>query len=553
MQSLGFPAISAVAALALATTIASLVVPVEAQITVLDNFSKASSSPNGASLAGVIAQGRDGNLYTTTPDFWSSNLGRVIRVTPAGSLTTLLVFNGTDGATAESGLTLGTDGNYYGATESGGPNSQGTLFKITSRGHITVLHNFTGGDDGGTPIAPPVEGLDGNYYGTTSMGGSVGNTGTIYRITPSGAFTTIHTFGFDEEAFGFPFGNPPLILGSDGNFYGVTCSGGPQDFGTVYRITDTGTYKTLINFDKTDGWCPDGPLVEGSDGDFYGATFEGGAGEGGTFYKISPSGEFTLLYTVGDADTNGCGPVGLTLATDGNFYGTTLDCGPNGGSQGFGTIFKMTANGDFSVIHDFDGPTGTNDSVPMVQHTNGKLYGDTEGGGTNGVGVFFSYDIGAAPFVAFLPSARIVANTVEIFGQGFTGSTAVSFNGTAASFQVMRDTYITAIVPEGAATGFITVTTPSGALTSNRKFQVRPKINSFKPSSGGPGTSVVIQGDSLNGTTKVKFGNGKSVSVTINSDKQLTAVVPSGATTGKIAVTTTGAASYSSTNFSVTR
>ena len=118
----------------------------------------------------------------------------------------------------------------------------------------------------------------------------------------------------------------------------------------------------------------------------------------------------------------------------------------------------------------------------LVQHTNGLIYGTTFYGG-NGTdpscgqacGSVYSLDIGAKPFVTFVSEpAGKVGKTVEILGQGFSGTTAVSFHGTAASFKVISDTYLLVSVPNGATTGSVTVTTPSGKLTSNKTFYVLP-------------------------------------------------------------------------------
>jgi hypothetical protein len=238
----------------------------------------------------------------------------------------------------------------------------------------------------------------------------------------------------------------------------------------------------------------------------------------------------------------------LVQATDGNFYGITLgslydECG---------TIFRISSTGDFATLHRLSGGDGCNPWVTLFQHTNGLLYGDTFVGGA-AAGVFFSLDAQLPQFVSFLPGASRVGQTVGMFGQGFTGTTAVSFSGTPAPFTVLSDTYLTASVPSGATTGFVTVTTASGTLTSNKKFQVRPQVTAFSPASSPAGTSVVVTGISLGGATRITFGSMQATSFTQNSGTQVTAVVPSGAVTGKIGVTTMGAPSYSQSPFTVTQ
>jgi uncharacterized repeat protein (TIGR03803 family) len=211
--------------------------------------------------------------------------------------------------------------------------------------------------------------------------------------------------------------------------------------------------------------------------------------------------------------------------------------------------------GEFATLYIFpsDASTGCEPLATLLQRTDGLLYGTTAGGGSFNEGVFFSFDIGAGPFVTFLPAARQVGHTVEILGQGFTGTTAVAFNGTpAATFSVLTDTFLTAIVPDGAKTGLITVTAPGGTLTSNKQFQVKPQITSFSPAGGPVGTSVVITGVSLTQTSKITFNSVVATNFTVNSDTQVTVTVPAGAATAKIGVTTAGAPVYGQAAFTVT-
>ena len=186
------------------------------------------------------------------------------------------------------------------------------------------------------------------------------------------------------------------------------------------------------------------------------------------------------------------------------------------------------------------------------------MYGLTEYGGTHGDkqggdGVVFSFDVGLAPFVRTVPTLRKVGKAVGILGGGLTGTSNVSFNGTSATFTVVSDTYLTATVPSEATTGVVTVTTPSGTLTSNQNFRVKPVILSFSPTSGPAGTPVTITGNSLTQTIRVGFDWLKAASFTVNSDTQVTAVVPTGATTGRVQIRTMGGLAVSGGVFTVTQ
>ena len=173
---------------------------VQAQtFSVLYDFGSNSGDPSKPAYSGIVAQGRDGNLYSTAPA-GGTCCGAVFQITLAGKLKNIHNFNGSndDGAFPQGGVTLGTDGNFYGTTYEGGSVTAGAVFKLTPGGTYTTLYSFTGGKDGAYPYAPPVEGNDGNFYGTTTAGGNTtvcgSGCGTIYKITPAGVLTTLYQF-----------------------------------------------------------------------------------------------------------------------------------------------------------------------------------------------------------------------------------------------------------------------------------------------------------------------------------------------------------------------
>jgi uncharacterized repeat protein (TIGR03803 family) len=207
---------------------------------------------------GTVAQGQDGNLYSTLIS------DTVYRITPSGALTVIHNFSWGDGYEPYSGLTLGTDGDLYGATISGGSSDYGTIFKITPDGALTTLHDFTQAE-GGFPYGAPVQGKNGTFYGV------LGNLSKAYSITLSGAFELLRRPApYDSEA--------PLVLASNGILYGTTYEGGSYGYGTVFRMSLTGSTTVIYNFDLTHGGCPYGALVQGSDGFLYGTAACGGSG-----------------------------------------------------------------------------------------------------------------------------------------------------------------------------------------------------------------------------------------------------------------------------------
>ncbi len=265
--------------------------------TVLYDF--CSNNPNGECLDGTtteaaLVQASNGDFYGTNNVYGANGQGTIFKITPSGKLTTLHAFCATknqnnyclDGAPPYSALVEGTDGNLYGTTTFGGDNNEGTIYRITQKGVFTTLHNIgDNGDLGEYPKAALVQGADGNFYGTTQSGGvstfCVGNCGTFFVMTPSGALTTLHSF-CGQQIFVDGAGPQTLMLASDGNFYGMTGTGGANSYGTIFQITAGGTLTTLHSFDGTDGVVsydsyPSTMLIQDTGGVFYGTTQEGRA------------------------------------------------------------------------------------------------------------------------------------------------------------------------------------------------------------------------------------------------------------------------------------
>jgi len=223
-------------------------------------------------------------------------------VSPAQTLNTLATFDYTvSGAGPVYGpLAQGTDGNFYGTTSSGGANGNGTVFRLTPSGTLTPLYNFcsqTNCSDGTRPYAGLVLGTDGNFYGAALTGGaecpSCRGYGTVFKITADGSLTTLHRFSLRDGAYPYA----PLTQGADGVFYGTTEAGGTNSGGTILKITDAGKLTTLHNFEPIDGIQPQAAaLLQGSDGEFYGTAYNGGANGRGTIFKVTASGAVTTLY-----------------------------------------------------------------------------------------------------------------------------------------------------------------------------------------------------------------------------------------------------------------
>ena len=350
------------------------------------------------SFAGLL-QGKNGNLYGTTYFGGAQNDGVVFQVTAAGKLTTLHSFCSTtgcaDGEYSYAVPVLGADGNLYGTTYLGGSSDDGTVFKMSPSGALTTLHSFAG-SDGSEPLAGLAAGSDGNFYGTTNLGGAH-NSGSVFKVTPSGQFTLLHSFCSKTACADGQNSYAGLIQATDGNLYGTTLAGGSHGHGTVFKITKSGVLTTLYSFCSQTG-CADGEfpqtgLVQASNGNLYGETILGGAYGSGTIFELTLSGTLTTLYSA--CSQSGC-PDGnylyapLLQAKDGNLYGIMQI----GGAHNSGTVFKMTLSGALTTLYNFCAqPSCADGQYPaggLIQATNGTLYGTTADGGTHGDGTVFS-------------------------------------------------------------------------------------------------------------------------------------------------------------------
>lgn len=462
VPTLTVPTRCLIGVLAVSFVIATLLHPALQAQTVSNVYSFQANSTSEQPELVTPVQGVDAELYLTTAGV-SPAVGSVFKLQTNGTGSQLYAFDTTHGATPVGGLTLATDGNYYGVAEAGGTKKFGVLFRITSDGSYTVLHNFLGGADGATPTGPPIEASDGNLYGTTKGRPNVAS--TVYEYASNGTFSTIYQFsGLGANVIA------PLIEGSDGNLYGTSENGGTNACGSLFKITTAGAVLETYNFPcGSGGSLPVDPLLQASDGNFYGTAKAGGTQGYGIVFKWDQQGNFTILHDFAGG-SDGLTPfAGLVQATDGNLYGTA----GGGGVYKSGTLYKIAPDGSYTVLYSFSQKLGREPKGALLQHTNGTLYGTTKSGGASNFGAVYSVGLGLGPFIAFVQPTGAVGQTAQILGTGLTGATSVTFNGvTATSFSVASDTYMTAVVPAGATTGPVVVTTPTATLTSNVSFRI---------------------------------------------------------------------------------
>lgn len=455
------------------------------------------SRPNG------LVQAANGDFYGTTNTGGASSYcwegcGTVYQITPSGSLTRVHSFCDatnaagycTDGNGPTSALIQAINGDLYGTTPSGGAYGEGTVFKIAPSGTLTTLYSFCAlGQypnclDGISP-SNLVQATNGALYGTTPGGGANGR-GTVFKITLDGTLTTLYNFC---SQFGCTDGAGPaagLIQATEGNFYGTTSTGGGGGgFGTVFKITPSGTLTTLYSFCTSyyeancpnGGVNPSGGLIQATNGKFYGTTQYSNLDPGrGSVFEITSSGMLTTLYTFctatdGNNCTDGENPTtGLIQATNGDLYGITFW----GGANNNGMVFQITPGGALTTLYSFSDAGGDAPNAALIQATNGNFYGTGNGLPDYGEGTVFSLSVGLGPFVETQTTSGKMGASVRILGTDLAGATSVTFNGTPATFTVnSTGSAISATVPTGATTGTLTVTTPGGVLSSNKPFTVR--------------------------------------------------------------------------------
>ena len=447
---------------------------------------------------------------------------------------------------------------------------------------FTSLASFDGTNGSNPNYTSLVQGLDGNFYGTTEFGGTGGRAsgwGTVFKITPAGTLTTLYNFCIQANCADGQEPSAGLVLASNGNFYGTTYGGGANGFGTVYKITAAGALTTLYSFcakaNCADGALPEDALVQGADGNFYGTTAYGGTHcpknspiGCGTVFKITPAGTLTTLYSF-CAQANcadGTTPVGgLVQGTDGNFYGTTGGGFPSGS---LGTVFKITPTGTLSTLNGFNGfnGSGCNPYDGLVQASNGDFYGTTSGCGANNGGTVFS--ITAGGMLTYLYSFGIPNGGYPYAGlvQGTDGN----FYGTTPYGEVTRpicnDLHcgtVFKITPDGTVTtlhhfiltdgGFPTggllqatngkfygTTFRGGPNDSGTVFSLSVGLGPFVQTvttAGKVGAKVIVLGNNLTGTTSITFNGTSAPLLKVTASAILTSV-PTGATTGTVTVTT---------------
>ncbi|MCX6927277.1 MAG: immunoglobulin domain-containing protein, partial [Verrucomicrobia bacterium] len=355
----------------------------------------------------VLAVGNDPLLYRWQRNGSSLSDGGDISGSASSSLslynaslsdagTYLVVVSNADGVAVSSGAVL-------------------TIIPITAtRTTLTAMHSFTGGNDGANPAAL-LRAADGSFYGTAQSGGT-NSVGTVFKMSAGGTVTGLYSFTGGND------GATPLAAlaqGPDGNFYGTTFQGGAYDNGTVFRVTSSGVLSNLVSLNLTNGSLPYAGLTLGRNSYFYGTSYQGGAGKYGTAFKVLTNGTLTTLSSFSNGPEGGLLAARLLRGSDGNFYGTTF----KGGTNGYGTVFRLAADGTLTTLASFNNLNGAFPSAELVQDANGALYGTTTSGGlfTNGA-VFRLSSAGVLTRLRSFSRGSDGGNPVAALHQGSDGN-----------------------------------------------------------------------------------------------------------------------------------
>ena len=447
---------------------------------VLHSFSGA----EGETPAAPLVQGADGFLYGVAAhggDFTvlpPDGGGTVFRTNASGTLTTLHLFRGLEGAVPNS-LIQGRDGFFYGATTYGGQPGisplqpgTGTIFRMDTAGVVTVLHVFPYSIGGGSSQPGPiVQGADGALYG-----GALGAFGTsavggyIYRFDPiTGDFRHLHDFVGGDGAL--PTG--PLFQAGDGFFYGTTNQGGLWNSGVIYKLDVLGHFVLLHSLSPLfpgEGSQPKGGVIQASDGFFYGTTELGGYG--GEIFRMDATGSFTVIHRFDAYASDGWKPVsGLIEGRDGFLYGTAPIGGqPVDSPNRAGVVYRMDKAGTVTVVHTFTGQDGARPRAALAQGADGGLYGSTIVGGISGLGVLFRIDTAAPTQPPSLTALMLKPSTV-VGGKTSTGT--VTLSGPAPSGGA---TITLSSSNPSAASVAATVTVPAGATSVSFPVSTKPVV-----------------------------------------------------------------------------
>ncbi|MGP8101028.1 MAG: choice-of-anchor tandem repeat GloVer-containing protein [Candidatus Cybelea sp.] len=330
-------------------------------------------------------------LYGTTSKGGSTDGGTIYSISPDGTGFALLhSFKGAVDGKGSAASLLNVNGTLYGTNPEGGASGNGTVFSITPAGAFKTLYSFKGGSaDGARPLAR-LTNVGGTLYGTTQSGGNIGSCstcGTVFSISTSGKEKVLYFFGSKKDDGISP---ESALVNVSGKLYGTTTNGGNggiDGHGTIFSVTTGGTETVLYKFKNTaDGSCSSGCYLTKLGGTLYGTAHDGGKNKNGSVFSITPGGTFKTLYSVPTGGKAAGKPRAALTDAAGTLYGT-MSLGP---LDKKGTVFSVTTDGTLKVIYKFAG--GSEGALPWASLilVDTTLFGTTAEGGSENHGTIYS-------------------------------------------------------------------------------------------------------------------------------------------------------------------
>ena len=470
-------------------------------------------------ISGPLSPG-PGGLFFGTSEAGGDGFGTVFSLAENGLVNVLVNFTGRTGqrpgAAPVGGLLLALDGNFYGVTKHGGSHDLGTIFRVSPNGAFTSLVQFTGsvgGKRGARPAARLVEGNGGTLYGTTKAGGENGR-GTIFQLGADGRFRSLAAFPSGARSPRGPIG--ALVFDAQSMaLFGTMKSGGRDYFGAIFRFDLSAqaggvTFPFHFNYYGTDdaGGLPTAGLGRADDGRIFGTTTTAGLGQNGTFFIFDPtSNEATQLtgFSGDDMPLRGYLPVLGLIEPDGTLYGTTTD----GGRFSFGTVFRVRPGEERETLVEFSGSSGP---LPgwypssLVKGGDGRIYGTTNYGGGLNSGTIFAFTPGSGEITDLQSLVSFTGSGGASPGTSPYGGLSVGPNG---------DLFGTTYYGGPDSRGSIFQLTTNGTFSNLANFYMSRKIG-FRPF----GPPVVLADGTLLGTTNYggRFDRGTIYRLPVGGD-----------------------------------
>jgi len=419
------------------------------------------NSANGAYPQGSLMQAQDGKLYGMTLNGGTYDDGVIFSYSiKKGIFTKLEDFDGSNGA-YPVGDFIQADGILYATTFNGGNNNWGTIISYNPvTAVLTKLKDFDS-INGMNPKSSFIKGSDGNFYAMTWAGGNT-NYGVIFSYNPvTNVYKKLKDFNYVDGIR--PDGS---LLQANGKLFGLTAEGGSYFRGVMFSYNiSTGVYKKLKDFDGTDGSNPFGSLVKSANGKLYGCAYNGGDGDHGVLFSYNLSNRtFTKLKDFGTNNTGSLMDGGVVKDSSNTLYGMTR----SGGEKALGVLFSFNPyTSVYTKLFDFDGSNGATPYGSLVLASNGKFYGMTFSGGANGSGVIFSYDLSTFTYTklkdlnnadgAFPYGNLVQATNGKLYG--ITNGGGNSGSGALFSFDPLTSAYVKRVDFTGANGAY-----PTGSL-----------------------------------------------------------------------------------------